>query len=853
MWDNLKASIASVVRTNNNQEITGANLQSVLNTIVNTVGANATFAGIAVPSTNPGTPDGPIFYIACEPGVYSNFNLTLVDGLYILENKTGSWVGTQINTGAAFEALIGYYNAVLNGASITVPEATTYRLTKGGVIRLKMLAPGTTATTLTIGNATNIPIWYNGAAVSEQNTWEANEIISVFYDGTRFMASNSQGGGGKAEKISYNSQSGLNAENVQEALDDIGNTIVSKEEIAVSSYTPRDYVIKKTDGNWSASSSRQRYRHIRIPVTEGETFILTASPLQLCDYGWLYDNAAPSAGDPAHLVSGTSVQMIPAGETASITAPPTAQYLYIRTNVDSTTPIYPTYLARTSGIDEKVNELNQDINSIKGSDFYEIPLNQLALYKGALGASSYTFNDWGSHYVIPTNGATRMKITPKQNGNAYVYFLKTYTAPSADGYVPDFCTGFASRQAYSTEQIVSIPSDCNYIVVYAWYSNTTDNSPSNISLGSFNTQIYRQANNVEEKVDGDAYGITFAQGSYGTTGKPNYNVGYVHSNLVQGERTIQVEEGYLIHYLFKWNSVNSIVSYTVEDVSIINIPDDGYYYNIVVKKSDGSNISPDDDILKIGSSDTVFDATIGENLARLRGAVINVIGDSISNPARTEYANSKIWWRVAADALGMTVGTYSTISGTPVAGSASDSFHKRVKNLTLDGTVTIIAGGMNDLGTDNSPLGTFDYSSSLDSQIAADSTLTNKFIPAYRETIEWILSHNKNTRLYLCTITPRAVKKSGMSGAQYFFPWTNTTTGNNWAEFNEAIRKLAHDYGLGLIDWRNIGMYQQNGFRDESGTLPADNIWTSDGVHPNVTYQKKMGDFATHVLMETMF
>lgn len=203
MWDNLKASIASVVRTNNNQEITGANLQNVLNTIVNTVGANATFAGIAVPSTNPGTPDGPVFYIACEPGVYSNFNLTLVDGLYILENKTGSWVGTQINTGAAFEALIGYYNAVLNGASITVPDAMTYRLTVGGDFKLKMSAPGTTATTLTIGNATDIPIWYNGAAVSSDNTWEAGEIISVFYDGTRFMASNSQGSGGNGGSVSF--------------------------------------------------------------------------------------------------------------------------------------------------------------------------------------------------------------------------------------------------------------------------------------------------------------------------------------------------------------------------------------------------------------------------------------------------------------------------------------------------------------------------------------------------------------------------------------------------------------------------------------------------------------------------
>ena len=250
MWDNLKASIASVVRTNDNQEITGANLQNVLNTIVNTVGANATFAGIAVPSTNPGTPDGPVFYIACEPGVYSNFNLTLVNGLYILENKTGSWVGTQINTGAAFEALIGYYNAVLNGASITVPEATTYRLTVGGDFKLKMLAPGTTATTLTIGNATNIPIWYNGAAVSATNTWEANEIISVFYDGTRFMASNSQGGGGKAEKIKYsNSQSGLASENVQEALDEIADNLENKISGQSENDSTWDFALSDANGN----------------------------------------------------------------------------------------------------------------------------------------------------------------------------------------------------------------------------------------------------------------------------------------------------------------------------------------------------------------------------------------------------------------------------------------------------------------------------------------------------------------------------------------------------------------------------------------------------------------------------
>ena len=43
---------------------------------------NATFAGIAIPTTNPGTPDGPVFYFANGKGIYTNF-----DGLEVTEDK----------------------------------------------------------------------------------------------------------------------------------------------------------------------------------------------------------------------------------------------------------------------------------------------------------------------------------------------------------------------------------------------------------------------------------------------------------------------------------------------------------------------------------------------------------------------------------------------------------------------------------------------------------------------------------------------------------------------------------------------------------------------------------------------
>lgn len=81
-WDILKQAIANAIKTNGNQEITGAVLQNTLNSIVNSIGENATFVGIATPTTNPGTPDGPVFYIATQKGAYSNFN-----NIDILENE----------------------------------------------------------------------------------------------------------------------------------------------------------------------------------------------------------------------------------------------------------------------------------------------------------------------------------------------------------------------------------------------------------------------------------------------------------------------------------------------------------------------------------------------------------------------------------------------------------------------------------------------------------------------------------------------------------------------------------------------------------------------------------------------
>lgn len=91
-YEELKTAVASVIKTNGNQEITGRVLQNTLTTLISQVGANATFAGIATPETAPGTPDQNVFYIAGQSGVYSNFDgYKLEDEIVLFLNESQSW------------------------------------------------------------------------------------------------------------------------------------------------------------------------------------------------------------------------------------------------------------------------------------------------------------------------------------------------------------------------------------------------------------------------------------------------------------------------------------------------------------------------------------------------------------------------------------------------------------------------------------------------------------------------------------------------------------------------------------------------------------------------------------------
>lgn len=97
----LKAAVEAVVKTNGNEEITGANLQSTIISIIESLGAGYQFAGVATTSTSPGTPDYNVVYIA-GVGEYSNFGSSTVNvpfGSIGIFRYNGSWTNTVINLG----------------------------------------------------------------------------------------------------------------------------------------------------------------------------------------------------------------------------------------------------------------------------------------------------------------------------------------------------------------------------------------------------------------------------------------------------------------------------------------------------------------------------------------------------------------------------------------------------------------------------------------------------------------------------------------------------------------------------------------------------------------------------------
>ena len=78
-YSSLLAAVNAAITANGTGAITGPVLNTVLQQMVVSLGAGYQYMGVATPSTNPGTPDQKVFYIATQPGTYTNFGFQVVN------------------------------------------------------------------------------------------------------------------------------------------------------------------------------------------------------------------------------------------------------------------------------------------------------------------------------------------------------------------------------------------------------------------------------------------------------------------------------------------------------------------------------------------------------------------------------------------------------------------------------------------------------------------------------------------------------------------------------------------------------------------------------------------------------
>ena len=113
----LKADIDAKVYQNGQQEITGENLNYVLNQMVTTLGTGYQFAGVATKDTNPGTPDAKVFYIANGKGTYEKFGgINVTEDDVVVLYWDSSW--HKVSTGIA------------SNDKLTELESNLYELTR---------------------------------------------------------------------------------------------------------------------------------------------------------------------------------------------------------------------------------------------------------------------------------------------------------------------------------------------------------------------------------------------------------------------------------------------------------------------------------------------------------------------------------------------------------------------------------------------------------------------------------------------------------------------------------------------------------------------------------------------------
>ena len=158
-YNDLKTAIQSVIKANGNQEITGEIMQNALLSMINSLGAEYQFAGVATIDTKPGAPDAKVFYIANGKGSYTNFGgLEVTEDDVVILYWDSSW--HKVSTGIASNEKLSELSQKVDGVSSHVDIPVTAGQPLSRTIPVSLLAGDTFSVSVVGDNIGTQVIFY---------------------------------------------------------------------------------------------------------------------------------------------------------------------------------------------------------------------------------------------------------------------------------------------------------------------------------------------------------------------------------------------------------------------------------------------------------------------------------------------------------------------------------------------------------------------------------------------------------------------------------------------------------------------------------------------------------------------
>jgi lysophospholipase L1-like esterase len=181
------------------------------------------------------------------------------------------------------------------------------------------------------------------------------------------------------------------------------------------------------------------------------------------------------------------------------------------------------------------------------------------------------------------------------------------------------------------------------------------------------------------------------------------------------------------------------------------------------------------------------------------------------------------WWHKVADELGYEIAVNNSWSGSVV--NTAQTYNVRAKNLhnTSNGAkpdVVVIFMGVNDYSA-GATVGSYDGKST-------PPTNPSNFSEAYGRTIQNILDTYEGVEVYCCTFLPDRKRFTGSQNKK----------GIDESEYNEAIRTIAKNMGVNLID-----LYKDSGITPENISQ-----FTVDRLHPNKDGMAKVSNVIVNAI-----